>query len=79
MKRTDVRLRWRPVDRRHELEIRRRSIVMLTPGVNALNREQALDLLRELAEVEARLERLRSGMAAMLAEDEKRAGPGAAT
>lgn len=48
------------MDRRHELEIRRRSIVMLTPGVNALNREQALDLLRELTDVEGRLERLRS-------------------
>ena len=46
---------------------------MLTPGVNALNREQALDLLRELADVEGRLERLRSGMAAMLAEDDKQA------
>ena len=64
------------MDRRHELEIRRRSIVMLTPGVNALNREQALDLLRELADVEGRLERLRSGMAAVLAEDDKQSSGG---
>lgn len=62
------------MDRRHELEIMRRSIVMLTPGVKALTREQALDLMREMEEVQNRLERLRSGLTAVLADDETRSG-----
>ena len=44
----------------HELEILRRSIAMLSPGVPALRREQALEVLGELAAVQRRLDDLRS-------------------
>jgi hypothetical protein len=51
------------VDRRYEIEILRRSIVMLSPGAQApLHREDALQLLGELQEVQGRLERLRDGI-----------------
>ena len=59
------------MDRRHELENLRRSIAMLTPGVSALTREQALDLLAELEDLGTRLRRLRTGLTAMLADDER--------
>jgi hypothetical protein len=39
------------------VENQRRSIAMLTPGVPALNREQALTLLTQLAEALRRLAR----------------------
>lgn len=64
------------VDRRHELENLRRSIAMLTPGVQALTREQALELLSEIEDLDSRLRRLRTGLTAMLAEDERRARTG---
>jgi len=44
---------------------------MLTPGVSALTREQALDLLAELEDLGTRLRRLRTGLTAMLADDER--------
>lgn len=44
----------------HELERFRRSLVMLTPGQLALRREEALALLAELAEVQERLDLLRT-------------------
>jgi hypothetical protein len=47
-------------DRPHELEIMRRSLAMLTPGATAqLTREEAMRLIWEVTEVQARLERLR--------------------
>lgn len=59
---------WRTVDRHHELEILRRSIAMLSPGVPALSREDALGLLGELTDVQSRLERLRSDLRRLLEE-----------
>jgi hypothetical protein len=50
----------------HELEIIRRSIVMLSPGAAALNREQAVELLEELQQVQRRLEDLRDGLRALV-------------
>jgi hypothetical protein len=50
------------VERRYELEIMRRSLAMLTPGVRALTREEALRLVEELAAVQTQLERLRDGL-----------------
>ncbi len=50
------------MDRRHELEVLRRSIAMLTPGANALDREDAMRLLEELAHVQARLDNLKAGL-----------------
>jgi hypothetical protein len=41
---------------------------MLTPGVAGLNREDAMALLVELAEVQTRLERLRDGLTQLLEE-----------
>lgn len=50
----------------YELETLRRSIVMLTPGQPAMKREQALELLSELSAVQDRLDRLRSGLIALV-------------
>lgn len=48
------------VDRRHELEIMRRSIAMLPPGAsNALDREKAMRILADLQDVTGRLEALK--------------------
>ena len=47
---------------RHELEMRRRSIAMLSPRAPALDREQAMALLEELQALQACLERLRDGL-----------------
>lgn len=45
---------------KHELERLRRSIVMIAPGQPALRREEAIVLLADLAEVQARLDALRA-------------------
>ena len=50
------------MDRRYELDNLRRSMAMLTPGVKALTREDALTLLDELYDVQARLDRLREAL-----------------
>jgi len=48
------------VDRRSELENLRRSLAMLNPGATAsLSREEAIRLITEVADLQARLERLR--------------------
>ena len=48
------------VDRRLELEQLRRSIAMLSPGArDAVGREQALQLLTELHDVQGRLDDLK--------------------
>jgi hypothetical protein len=48
------------VDRRLELEQLRRSIAMLSPGArDAVGREQALQLLTELHDVQSRLDDLK--------------------
>ncbi len=48
----------------------RRSIAMLNPRASALDREEAMALLRELQEVEQRLRTLRNGLRKLL-DDEK--------
>jgi hypothetical protein len=58
------------MDRRYELDNLRRSIVMLSPGVNALSREEAMRLLSELADAQERLDRLRARLHRLLEEDE---------
>ena len=50
------------VDRRYELEIMRRSLAMLSPGVQALTREDAIALVEELTAVQDRLDHLRVGL-----------------
>ena len=42
---------------------------MLTPGQQALRREDAIDLVEELAELTKRLETLRKGLARLIEED----------
>ena len=54
------------MDRRHELETMGLSLAMLTPGVLALSREEALRLVQELADVQAELDRLRAGLRRLL-------------
>ncbi len=57
------------VEQRYELENLRRSLTMLTPGVPALSREEALALLSELSVTQRRLDRLRSGVQRLLNDD----------
>jgi hypothetical protein len=59
----------RPVRTKEEIEQLRRSIVMLQPGALAMTREDASQLLRDLSEVQGRLDRLRDGLRALLDED----------
>ncbi len=54
------------MERRYELEIMRRSLAMLTPGVRALTREEALQLVEELADVQAQFDRLREGLRSLI-------------
>jgi hypothetical protein len=58
----------RPYLAREEIERLRRSIAMLTPGAMAMRREDAMRLLGDLGEVQGRLDRLRDGLRALLAE-----------
>jgi vacuolar-type H+-ATPase subunit D/Vma8 len=60
-----------PVERQYELETLRRSLAMLRPGAPALDREEAIGLVRELQELERQLRTLRQGLERLLAE----AGP----
>ena len=63
-------LRYLFVQRRHQLDNLRRSIIMLTPGVPALSREQAISLLEELTELQERLDRLQVGLRQLLDQAE---------
>jgi vacuolar-type H+-ATPase subunit D/Vma8 len=58
------------VERQYELESLRRSIAMLRPGAPALDREEAMRLVRELQELERQLRTLRQGLQRLLAEGE---------
>ena len=72
---TPVGRRWpnrcsiEEVDRRYELEVLRRSLAMLSPGVRALTREEAIGLVEELAEVQDQLGRLREGLRRLIEDD----------
>lgn len=46
------------VERRYELDNLRRSLAMLSPGAQALRREDTIDLVAELEDTEERLRRL---------------------
>ena len=62
------------MERRYELESLRRSLAMLRPGAPALDREEAMRLVRELQDFEHQLRTLRQGLQRLLAEGE--ADPG---
>lgn len=56
------------MDRQFELESLRRSLAMLRPGAPALDREEAMRLVRELQDLERQLRTLRHGLQQLLAE-----------
>jgi hypothetical protein len=60
------------VERSLELENLRRSLAMLPPGATAssLSREEAMRLITELADVQARLQRLHAGLRMLIDETE---------
>ena len=58
------------MERRYELETLRRSLAMLRPGAPALDREEAIRLVRELQELERRLRSLRQALQQLLADSE---------
>jgi hypothetical protein len=60
------------MERRYELETLRRSLAMLRPGAPALDREEAMRLVRELQAFERQVRTLRQGLLRLLEE----AGPG---
>jgi hypothetical protein len=57
------------MERRYELESLRRSLAMLRPGAPALDREDAMRLVRELQDFERQLRTLREGLQALLASE----------
>jgi hypothetical protein len=57
------------MERRYELESLRRSLAMLRPGAPALDREDAMRLVRELQDFERQLRTLREGLQALLARE----------
>lgn len=60
------------MDRRYELDSLRRSLIMLTPGVAGLTREDAIRLVDELCEAEERLDRVVSGLRRLLDQADDR-------
>lgn len=56
------------MERRYELETLRRSLAMLRPGAPALDREEAMRLVRELQDLECQLRTLRRGLQELLSE-----------
>jgi hypothetical protein len=54
------------MDRSHELESLRRSLAMLRPGAHALDREEAMRLVRELQGLESQIQRMRDGLMKLL-------------
>ena len=63
------------MERRYELETLRRSLAMLRPGAPALDREEAMRLVRELQAFERQVRTLRRGLLRLLDE----AWPGSGT
>jgi hypothetical protein len=56
------------MERQYELESMRRSLAMLRPGAPALDREEAMGLVRELQDLERQFRSLREGLQRLLAE-----------
>jgi hypothetical protein len=54
------------MERRYELETLRRSLAMLRPGAPALDREEAMRLVRELQAFERQVRTLRRGLLRLL-------------
>jgi hypothetical protein len=62
------------MDRSSELENLRRSLAMLRPGSSAssLSREEAMRLIAEVADLQARLNRLRVGLRQLVDDEAER-------
>lgn len=58
------------MERRYELDGLRRSLMMLSPGVSGLSREEALRLVEELCDAEERLSRVDAGLRQLLDQAE---------
>jgi hypothetical protein len=56
------------MERQFELESLRRSLAMLRPGAPALDREEAMRLVRELQTLERQLRAMREGLVRLLAD-----------
>jgi vacuolar-type H+-ATPase subunit D/Vma8 len=56
------------MERRYELETLRRSLAMLRPGAPALDREEAMRLVRELQDFERQVRKLRHGLQQLLSD-----------
>jgi hypothetical protein len=54
------------MERQHEIESLRRSLAMLRPGAPALDREEAMRLVRELQGLERQVRTLRQGLLKLL-------------
>jgi hypothetical protein len=65
------------MERRYELETLRRSLAMLRPGAPALDREEAMRLVRELQAFERQVRTLRQGLLRLLDEALPGSGPSA--
>jgi vacuolar-type H+-ATPase subunit D/Vma8 len=65
------------MERRYELETLRRSLAMLRPGAPALDREEAMRLVRELQAFERQVRTLRQGLLQLLDEAWPATGPSA--
>jgi hypothetical protein len=63
------------MERQYELESLRRSLAMLRPGAPALDREEAMRLVRELQDFEHELRTLRQGLQRLLARSGPETGP----
>jgi vacuolar-type H+-ATPase subunit D/Vma8 len=56
------------MERQFELESLRRSLAMLRPGAPALDREEAMRLVRELQALERQVRTMRRGLVRLLEE-----------
>ena len=56
------------MERQFELESLRRSLAMLRPGAPALDREEAMRLVRELQALERQVRTMREGLVRLLEE-----------
>ena len=56
------------MERQFELESLRRSLAMLRPGAPALDREEAMRLVRELQALERQVRLMREGLVRLLEE-----------
>ena len=62
------------MERRFELENLRRSLMMLSPGMSGMTREEALRLVEELVDAQERIHQLIEGLRRLLVDAEGQDG-----